>query len=217
MALSGGVQMAVRNVLVKLAMVCLAALTFACLGCGSQPKEPVAKIKAVSGDVKMRQNMESEYIAAEKGMTVIQGGFVKTGDLSSATIEILNKGTVQIKSDVVFQLTKSSEADVIQESGIAIYSIGKDGRGFKAKTPQGVSCVLGTVFAIVSNDSAFELWVKEGQVEFTTNLDQKHQVKEGQKLVHTAADGKAELSEPGLGPIESFFADDDPMPPFNMR
>lgn len=209
--------MAKRNVLIKLAMVCLAAFTFACLGCGSQQQETVAKITAVSGDVKMRQNQESEYVAADRGMTINQGGFVKTGDQSSATLEIFNKGTVQIKSDVVFQLTKSSEADVVQESGVAIYNIGKDGRGFKAKTPQGVSCVLGTFFALVSNDSSFELWVKEGQVEFTTNLGQKHQAKEGQKLVHTGADGKTEVSEPGLGAMESFFADDDPMPPFNMK
>lgn len=208
--------MKTQTLAIRLAIISVAVCSVLMFGCGENQQEAVARVVAASGDVKLRQQIDSEFVAAAPDMAVRRSGVIKTGEQSGATVEILNKGTISFKSDVVFKFANSAVADVIQESGTAVYKIEKDGRGFKAKTPQGVSCVLGTIFALVINEASFELWVKEGTVEFISEAGKSHRVTENQRLSIDSG-GRADLAEVGVGDLESVFADPENMLPFNSR
>jgi len=185
-------------------------------GCGSQA-EPVAKVVSVNGDVKLCKDKDSDLIVATVDASIFNHGIIRTGEQSSAAVKVMNKGTINFKSDVTFKFENISEADVAQETGTAIYKIEKNGKGFRAKTPQGVCCVLGTVFSLVVSDESVDVWVKEGVVEFTTNSGEKNKVTEGQKLVVSATGRKSEVSEPGLVDFEALFSNSADLIPFNSR
>jgi hypothetical protein len=162
--------------------LCLLIACITLTGCDNSKKEVIATVVSAQGDVKLRPHKDNEFIEAKTGASIHNSGILKTGDESFATVKLLNKGIINFKSDVTFTFESTSEADVLQNSGTAIYKIDKNGKGFKAKTPQGVCCVLGTVFSIAVKEEALELRVKEGIVEFTTNSGETNKVMADQML-----------------------------------
>ncbi|MEW6708411.1 MAG: FecR domain-containing protein [Candidatus Riflebacteria bacterium] len=185
-------------------------------GCGGGISNPIAKVVKIEGEVKIKQTKEATFEKARENLEIFPNGAVKTGDSSSAEVEIHKKGSIKIKSDAIFEFSENMES-VLQKSGVAIYKIEKDGKGFKAKTPQGVTCVLGTIFGHSVGSDSLELWVKEGSVQFVSTGGKEFLVKEGQKLILGAENKNPLPQEAGVGELESFFADSNELLNLNGR
>ena len=146
----------------------LLATTVLCVGCGSKSSDITARILKATGKVEIKQPTAASFTEAKENDILACGGILKTGDEASAMLEIIDKGVVELKSDALFELEPDKDY-VVQKSGMAIYKIEKNKEGFKVKSPQGVTCVLGTKFMVRVLENMTVTGVDEGKVSFTAN------------------------------------------------
>lgn len=152
------------------------------IGCGSKSTDLTARVIKVTGNVELRQPSEANFVAAKENDLLACGGILKTGDGAVAELEIIGKGTVEIKSDASFELEPGKDY-VVQKAGAAVYKIDKDKDGFKVKSPQGVTCVLGTEFMVRVLEKLSVVGVVEGKVSFTTNKGEEKVLVAKEKLI----------------------------------
>ena len=163
-------------------MVVLMTFLVVLSGCGNDAASLTATVQAVSGKVEIRQTAAAAFKDAAVNDAVKAGGIVKTGEESFANLVINGQVTVEIKSDSMFELEPGKDY-VAQNSGMAIYKIEKNKGGFKVKSPQGVTCVLGTRFMVRILDNMTVVGVEEGKVSFTGNNGETRTVEAKQKII----------------------------------
>ncbi len=150
-------------------------------GCNNQTAGTSAKVISLNGKVEIRQNAGTQFVAAKINDLLGLGGIVKTGEESMANLEIVGKGTVEVKADGYFELEAGRDY-VTQNSGMAIYKIEKTGEGFKIKSPQGIACVLGTTFMVRVIDNMTVVGVETGKVSVTSNNGETRVLEAKQKI-----------------------------------
>lgn len=151
-------------------------------GCGNKSSDLTAKIVSITGKVELRQPLSDKFIEAKQNDILACGGILKTGDEAAAQLEIIGKGIVELKSDASFEL-ESGKDYVLQKTGTAIYKIEKNKDGFKVKSPQGITCVLGTRFMVKILDAMTVVGVEEGSVSFTTANGEVRTLKAKEKTI----------------------------------
>lgn len=160
--------------------LCFVAVFF--VGCGSKSPDLTAKILEITGKVELKQQPTGDFVVASKDDLLACGGALRTGDGASAKLEIVGKGTVDLKSDAYFEL-ESGRDYALQKSGAAVYKIEKGKDGFKVKSPQGITCVLGTEFLVRVLEKMCIVGVEEGTVSFTTNGGEVRVMKAKEKVI----------------------------------
>lgn len=155
------------------------------IGCGNKSTDLTARIVKVTGNVELRQPSAETFVVAKEDDLLACGGILKTGDGAAATMEIIGKGTVEVKSDASFEL-ESGKDYVVQKAGAAVYKIEKNKGGFKVKSPQGVTCVLGTEFMVRVLEKMSVVGVVEGKVSFTTNKGEEKLLNAQEKVIADA-------------------------------
>lgn len=133
-------------------------------GCGSQL--PKAQFIKVSGIVEMKQKEAEKFVQVKEKDVLLAGGGVRTLKEATADLIIANRGVLEIRPDSYFELP-SSDVDIQQNSGSIIYRINENKNGYKINTPQGLTCVLGTVLLLTVNTDSTIVGVKEGRVSLT--------------------------------------------------
>lgn len=161
-------------------------------GCGSNTTDLSAKVMSVTGKAEIRPTAIASFADAKVNDILPCGGILKTGEESLVNLEITGKGVVDIKSDSMFEL-ESGKDYVVQSAGMAVYKIDKNKEGFKVKSPQGVTCVLGTRFMVRVFDNTTVVGVEEGKVSFTSNKGETRILVAKQKIT---ADNNGFSSEP---------------------
>ncbi|MBU1108598.1 MAG: FecR family protein [Candidatus Riflebacteria bacterium] len=151
-------------------------------GCGNKSSDLTAKIISITGKVELRQPATDKFIEAKQNDMLACGGILKTGDEASAQLEIIGKGIVELKSDTSFELEPGKDY-VLQKAGAAIYKIEKNREGFKVKSPQGTTCVLGTRFLVKVLDTMTVVGVEEGSVSFTAGNGEVRTLKAKEKTI----------------------------------
>ncbi len=147
-------------------LICLLMIN-SIMGCGKTQTQVSAKILKINGTVEIKRSMEKVFDAAKEKDTLNRGDLLKTGKGSSATLEIMNRGVVEIRADTAFELDPNP--DLIQQTeGEAFYKINKTDNSFKIVTPQGITSVLGTRFMVKVLEESTVVGVEEGRVSFTT-------------------------------------------------
>lgn len=152
------------------------------IGCGGKSTDLTARVTKVTGKVELRQPSTDTFVAAKEDDLLACGGILKTGDGAAAALEIIGKGTVEIKSDASFELEPGKDY-VVQKAGAAVYKIDKEKDGFKVKSPQGVTCVLGTEFMVRVLEKMSVVGVIEGKVSFTANKGEEKILAAGEKVI----------------------------------
>lgn len=187
-------------------LCCLIAVLMTSLvvfsGCGNDAGILTATVIATSGKVEIRQTATAAYKNAVVNDVVSIGGIVKIGEESFADLDISGQGTVELKSDSMFELEPGKDY-VVQNAGMAIYKIEKNKGGFKVKSPQGVTCVLGTRFMVRILDNMTVVGVEEGKVSFTGNNGETRIVEAKQKII--ADDKEIRLSPTPFDVVSDSF------------
>lgn len=171
---------------------------FLLTGCDNGDSNFSAKVLSVSGKVEIRPNTETAFADAKVNDILASGGLLKTGEASAANLEITGKGTMEIKEDCLFEL-KANKDYVVQNSGMAIYKIDKNPEGFKVKSPQGITCVLGTRFMVRILDNMTVVGVDQGKVSFTSNKGETRVIEAKKKLTATNDGFSGELEPFDIG------------------
>lgn len=186
-------------------------------GCGSQ-SEPLAKISSVEGKVAARLEVNSDFVEAKAEMQLKHQGAVRTDKDSVAVLEdIARKGSIKIDPDSYYEV-RAGTCIGFQSSGKAVFDINKQNTQIQVETPHGNTAVLGTKFGQLVSSDSFELWVEEGQVEFTSSKGDKQRVAAGQKLQWKIDEGDLpQATSFNLLESESFFGNNDESFKFNSR
>jgi len=201
-----------RKLLVCLCLSCLLAA-----GCGSQ-SEPLARIASVQGKVDARLEGAGAFVAAKADMQLKHQGAVRTEKDSVAIIEdIARKGGIKIDPDSYYEVRAGTSIG-FQGSGKAVFDINKQQTEIQVETPHGNTAVLGTKFGQLVSSDSFELWVEEGQVEFTARNGSKQKVSASQKIQWKVNDSPLPQAENfNLLESEGFFGNKDESFKFNSR
>lgn len=199
----------------KIMLLCI--LSLMALGCGSQ-NEPLARIASVKGKVDARLEASSTFVAAQTDMQLMHQGAVRTAKESGATLEdVVRKGAIEIDPDSYYEV-RSGTSIGFQRVGKAVFDINRQQTEIHIDTPHGTTAVLGTRFGQIVSSDTFELWVEEGQVEFTASNGDKQKVSANQKLQWQVNEGS--LPQPvnfNLLESEDFFGAKGENFKFNQR
>jgi len=195
-------------------------ICFACMltvGCGSQ-NEPLARIATVQGKVDARLESTAAFVAAKVDMQLKDQGAVRTDKDSTAVLEdIARKGGVKIDPDSYYEVRAGTSLG-FHGSGKAVFDINKQQTEIQVETPHGNTAVLGTKFGQLVSSDSFELWVEEGQVEFTAKDGSKQKVSASQKLQWQVEQGPLPKPESfNLLESEDFFGNKDESFKFNTK
>lgn len=187
------------------------------VGCGSQ-NEPLARIASVKGKVDARLKASGAFVAAQTDMQLKHQGAVRTGKEGGTTLEdIARKGGIKIDSDSYYEVRAGTNIG-FQGVGKAVFDINKQQTEIRIDTPHGSTAVLGTKFGQIVSSDTFELWVEEGQVEFTASNGAKQRVSASQKLQWKVNEGPLPQPENfNLLESEDFFGNKGENFKFNQR
>lgn len=150
-------------------------------GCNEKASDISARVVALSGVVEIKNAAADSFVAAKMNDNLGVGGILKTGEAAQASLEIIDRGVVELKSESSFELEPGKDY-IVQKAGVAIYKIEKNKEGFKVKSPQAVTCVLGTRFMVRILDGMTVVGVEEGRVSVTTNKGETRIIEAGKKL-----------------------------------
>lgn len=173
-----------------LPLLAVAALT----GCGGKASDLTGKVQAFSGNVSIKKTSAADFTKAQVGDKIEVGGILKTAEESQASLEIVDKGVVEIKQNSIFELEQGRDY-VSQNSGVAVYKIDKNKDGFKVKTPQGITCVLGTKFMIRILDEMTVVGVEEGRVSVTANNGESKILEAKKKVILQKSGFRGEIAD----------------------
>ncbi|MGM0599267.1 MAG: FecR domain-containing protein [Candidatus Rifleibacteriota bacterium] len=191
--------MRIKNLKIFINFLIIFVIAIIVSGCGNASKEIAAKIIKINGSVEIKHASQNTFVEAREGKILTGGSILKTGDESFATLGIVDKGLVEIKENASFELVAGKDY-VVQKAGTGIYKIDKNKEGFKVKSPQGVTCVLGTVYMLKVLEGATVLGVEEGKVSFATNDGEERILKAKEKAV---IDSSGFVGEPTVFDLSS--------------
>ncbi|PKL49025.1 MAG: hypothetical protein CVV42_07600 [Candidatus Riflebacteria bacterium HGW-Riflebacteria-2] len=170
----------VKHGVVPLALIVL-VFAVAFVGCSKDGIDVTAKVLSVDGTAEIKNASAQSFVSAKVNDTLDMGGVFKTGEASLASLEIINRGIVEIKPDSIFELEAGKDS-IFQKAGVAIYKIDKNKEGFKVKAPHAVTCVLGTRFVVRILDGMTVVGVEEGRVSVTANNGEIREIAAGKKI-----------------------------------
>ncbi|MDD2998499.1 MAG: hypothetical protein EOM80_10190 [Erysipelotrichia bacterium] len=193
------------------ATLSLCALSAAFSGCGNQP-EPVVNVTAIKGNVTAKTTSAKDFATVAAEQKLCSGDAIKTGDESSADIEIISdKSQVRLSSNTFLEIRNFTEKELRQISGIAIYKITPQNRELKIQTPQGMATVLGTVLRIDSSDTETTVCVEQGKVGFSKKANQQILIEAGMKYSTSFTTDAAQPIDPFE--LEKLFNEKDGLKP----
>lgn len=150
---------------------------------GCDNKQPMAQFIRVSGTVEARPGPSEKFVVVVQQDLLPPGGGVRTLPDSSADILLAeNRGIIEIKSDTYFELP-TSNSNVRQNSGTAIYRINHEKGNFTIVTLHALTGVLGTVFELSVASDSTTVGVKEGKVSLTSRNGESRMVQANEKLI----------------------------------
>ncbi|KAF1079933.1 MAG: hypothetical protein GQF41_3831 [Candidatus Rifleibacterium amylolyticum] len=154
---------------------------------GCENKQAMAQFVRVSGTVEARPGPSEKFVAVAQLDLLPPGGGVRTMPDSSADIMLAeNRGIIEIKPDTYFELP-TSNSNVRQNSGTAIYRINHEKGNFTIVTPHALTGVLGTVFELSVASDSTTVGVKEGKVSLTSLKGESRIIEANEKLAIDAS------------------------------
>ncbi|TAL36555.1 MAG: hypothetical protein EPN93_06925 [Spirochaetes bacterium] len=177
------------------------ALTLA-ISCAREGAVTPVVVLAV-GDVQVKA-LEGEYTPAKVSRVIVKGDVIKTGPLSHVTIQMGERGIVQVlpnSSIEAVTLFESGESELNLFHGTVLSRIDKLGKSedFRVKTPTAIAAVRGTIFSVSYDRGTGTVGVSRGRVEVTETVSGKA----GEVTQGKAVDVKAGITARGLTKTES--------------
>ncbi|MBI3167347.1 MAG: FecR domain-containing protein [Chloroflexi bacterium] len=123
---------------------------------GNSEQAPAGREAVVSdfeNEVTVKATSDSEFIPAEKGFVLQQGGSLQTGDSSRARLDLMPEGTIiRVAPNSAFTLPEITETDGAPKTSIQLF-FGKifvllNGGSLDVQTPSGVASVRGSLLSV---------------------------------------------------------------------
>jgi hypothetical protein len=147
-------------------MPCFLALIMAASCAGRSGSIPVVVL--VVGDARV-QAPGKEFTPAKAGQVIKKGDIIKTGPRSCMSIQIGERGIVQIAGNSTLEALSLFEAGACElylSRGTVLSRIDRLGREhYRVKTPTAVASVRGTVFSVSYGDEESTVGVSRGIVD----------------------------------------------------
>ncbi len=186
-------------------------------GCGT-PASPTAKIEMATGQVQARESAGKEFIQADTKTRLFTGSAVRTGRESAARILILpDNAVIDLEANSFFEVRAATGKIGFQDTGKAVFNVNKKNTEVIIETRHGNTTVLGTKFGQMVSTDSFELFVKEGKVEFASKSGEKRQLEGGEKLIWKVSDSLPEKQVASVVEIEMFLQNSNTPYEFNRR
>ena len=118
--------------------------------------EREAVVSEVENQVVVKTTVDGEFIPAEKGVVLPQGGVLQTGETGRARLDLNPEGTiVRVAPNSSFTLPQISEVDGAPKTSIELF-FGKifillNGGSVDVETPSGVASVRGSLLSVSFN------------------------------------------------------------------
>jgi ferric-dicitrate binding protein FerR (iron transport regulator) len=134
------------------------------------PKNPVAEVVSVKGQVTARSVAATVFSVPAVGQQLYGGTHIRTYEKSCTELAMAEDvGQIELGENTYLELRPLSERELKQLNGIVVYRINKQGRDLRIHTPSGMASVLGTVLRVNVTASATEICVREGRVAFVSS------------------------------------------------
>ncbi|MBN1533010.1 MAG: FecR domain-containing protein [Spirochaetes bacterium] len=129
------------------------------------------------GDVQVK-SQGKEFAPAKVAQVILKGDVIMTGTKSHITIQIGERGIVQISPDSTVEAASLFEAgtgELYLTKGTVVSRLDKLGKSnaYRVKTPTAIAAVRGTVFSVSYDSVKCSVGVSRGQVQVTDAVSGK--------------------------------------------
>jgi hypothetical protein len=185
------------------ALLALSALTLA-VSCGKSGGFTPVVVLTV-GDVQVK-NQGKDFAPAKTAQVILKGDVIMTGAKSHVTIQIGERGIVQVSQNSTVEalaLFESGSGELFLSKGTVVSKMDKLGKSdrYRVKTPTAIAAVRGTAFSVSYDSAKSSVGVSRGEVQVTDTVSGKAEpVVQGK-----AADVQQGITLRDLGATESLL------------
>lgn len=144
-------------------------------------KAILGSLQGITGKVEYKIANSDLYTSAQNGFELYQNTCVRTQRNGKVTIVFRKRGKLTLASNSFFKI-KSGNCIGSQNYGTAIYDINKQKSTISVKTPQGLTCILGTTFRQDISSDSLSIVLKVGLIKFQGNNGKQILIKPSEQL-----------------------------------